>query len=94
MVTTQGGTSWPTGCGKRGVLHSGRACDGHGYKILLQLYLCEGAGEGDVREKAKHEKDSLEQRRSFMALIYSVDGITCKDARTYEKRIANLLAGK
>ena len=45
-------------------------------------------------KRAKYEKACLEQRRSFMALVYSVDGMTGKGARAYEKRIASLLADK
>ena len=32
-------------------MHSGRACDGHGCKILPRLNLCKDAGEGGAREK-------------------------------------------
>ena len=40
-----------------------------------------------AREKmAKYEKACLEQRRSFMALVYSVDEMADKGARAYEKR--------
>ena len=45
-------------------------------------------------KKAKYEKVCLEQRRSFMALVYSVDGMAGKGARAYEKRITSLLADK
>ena len=44
------------------------------------------------KKRAKYEKACLEQRRSFMALVYSVDGMAGKGARAYEKRIASLLA--
>ena len=51
--------------------------------------------EKAAREKrAKYEKACLKQRRSFMALVYSVDGMAGKGARAYEKRIASLLADK
>ena len=51
--------------------------------------------EKAAREKrAKYEKACLEQRRSFMALVYSVDGMAGKGARAYKKRIASLLADK
>ena len=51
--------------------------------------------EKAAREKrAKYEKACFEQRRSFMALVYSVDGMAGKGARAYEKRIASLLADK
>ena len=45
-------------------------------------------------KKAKYEKACLEQRRSFMALVYSVDKMAGKNARAYKKRIVNLLADK
>ena len=45
-------------------------------------------------KKAKYEEACLKQRRSFMALVYSVDGKAGKDARAYEKQVANLLAEK
>ena len=47
-----------------------------------------------LEKKAKYEKACLEQRRSFMVLVYSVDGMTGQDARAYENRIVNLLAEK
>merc|ERR1711966_352609 len=48
-----------------------------------------------AREKwSKYEKACLEQWRSFMALVYSVDGIAGKSARAYKKQIAILLADK
>ena len=51
--------------------------------------------EKAAREKrAKYEKACLKQRRSFMALVYSVDGMAGKGDRAYEKRIASLLADK
>ena len=51
--------------------------------------------EKAAREKrAKYKKVCLEQRCSFMALVYSVDGMTGKGARAYKKRIASLLADK
>ena len=36
----------------------------------------------------------LERRRSFGALVYSVDGMPCKEAKAFERRIASLLASK
>ena len=34
----------------------------------------------------------LERRRIFVPLVYLVDGMTCKEARAFEKRVASLLA--
>ena len=45
-------------------------------------------------KKGKYEAACREQRRSFMALVYSVDGMAGKDARAFEKRIAHLLSQK
>jgi len=53
-----------------------------------------------VLEKAAREKKDkyldacLERRRSFVPLVYSVDGMACKEARAFEKRVASLLASK
>ena len=43
----------PRAVEKRGILHPGRACDGHGCKILPRLNLCEGAGKGGAREEGQ-----------------------------------------
>ena len=45
-------------------------------------------------KKAKYNDACLEMRRSFMPLVYSVDGLACKEARAFEKRVASLLATK
>ena len=47
--------------------------------------------------KEKKDKDldaCLERRRSFAPLVYSVDGMACKEAKAFEKRVASLLASK
>ena len=36
----------------------------------------------------------MDRRRSFTPLVYSVDGMACKEARSFEKRIVSLLADK
>ena len=36
----------------------------------------------------------LARRRGFMPLVYSVDGMACKEAKAYEKRIVSLIAKK
>ena len=59
-----------------------------------------GSSLRKVLEKAaKAKKDKyldacLERRRSFVPLVYSVDGMACKEARAFEKRVASLLASK
>ena len=45
-------------------------------------------------KKTKYNEACLERRRSFMPLVYSVDGLACKEARAFEKRVASLLATK
>jgi len=45
-------------------------------------------------KKAKYNEACLERRRSFMPLVYSVDGLACKEARAFEKRVASLLSSK
>ena len=50
-----------------------------------------GSTSAKVLEKVTHKKRStyekacLEQRRSFMVLVYSVDGMAGKGARAYKK---------
>ena len=46
------------------------------------------------RKKSKYLQPCLDRRQSFAPLIYSVDGVACKGARAFEKRIASLLAEK
>jgi hypothetical protein len=45
-------------------------------------------------KKDKYAQACLERRRSFTPLVYSVDGMACKEARAFEKRVASLLASK
>jgi hypothetical protein len=45
-------------------------------------------------KKEKYEAACLERRRDFTPLVYSVDGMASKDARTAERRVAWLLAQK
>ena len=45
-------------------------------------------------KKDKYLQPCIERRRSFIPLVYSVDGMACKEARAWEKRIASLLANK
>ena len=46
------------------------------------------------RKKAKYLQSCLDRRRSFAPLVYSVDGMACKEARAIKKRIASLLADR
>ena len=51
--------------------------------------------EGHVKKKKdKYLQACLDRRRTFTPLLYSVDGMACKEARSFEKRIASLLADK
>ena len=45
-------------------------------------------------KRDKYAKACLERRRSFTALVYSVDGLACKEAKAFERRVASLLASK
>ena len=50
-----------------------------------------------VAEKIKKDKylaPCLDRRRGFMPLVYSVDGMAGKEAKSFEWRIASLLAVK
>ena len=52
-----------------------------------------------LEKAAKAKKDKylppcLSRRRSFMHLVYSVDRMACKEEKSFERRIASLLAGK
>ena len=52
-----------------------------------------------LERAAKEKKDKylapcLERRRSFVPLIYSVDGMACKEAKAFERRVASLMASK
>ena len=46
------------------------------------------------RKKDKYLQACLDRRRSFTPLVYSVDGMACKEARVFEKRIASFLSDK
>ena len=45
-------------------------------------------------KKDKYEQVCIERRRTFCPLVYSVDGMACKTARAFEKRVASKLATK
>jgi len=45
-------------------------------------------------KKAKYLDACIQRRRSFTPLVYSVDGMACKEALAFEKRVASLLASK
>ncbi len=49
---------------------------------------------GAKLKKDKYAKACLERRRSFTPLVYSVDGLACKEAQAFERRVASLLAAK
>ena len=51
--------------------------------------------EGHVKKKKdKYLQACLDRRRTLTPLVYSVDGMGCKETRSFEKRIASLLADK
>jgi hypothetical protein len=45
-------------------------------------------------KKDKYLQNCLEMRKDFTPMVYSVDGIAVREARTAEKRLATHLAGK
>ena len=45
-------------------------------------------------KKDKYLQPCLDRRRSFVPLVYSVDGMACREAHAYEKRVASLLVTK
>ena len=45
-------------------------------------------------KKSKYLEACLERRRSFIPLVYSVDGMVCKEVRAFEKRVTSLIATK
>ena len=46
------------------------------------------------KKKDKYLDACLERRGTFAPLTYSVDGMACKEAKAFEKRVASLLATK
>ena len=59
------------------------------------------ASDKVLEKAAKRKKDKyldayacLEHSRSFVPLIYSVDGMACKEAHAWEKRVTSLMASK
>jgi hypothetical protein len=79
----------------------------HGSTCILDIRITDtdsksyaSSSSAKVLEKAAKEKKDkyleacLERRRSFTPLVYSVDGMACKEACAFEKRIASLLATK
>jgi hypothetical protein len=59
-----------------------------------------GSSSAKVLEKAakakkdKYEAACIARRRTFTPLVYSVDGMACKEALAFEKRLASLMATK
>jgi len=47
-----------------------------------------------LKKKSKYEEACLERRRDFTPMIYSINSMADKHARTTEKRIAGILAAK
>ena len=46
------------------------------------------------RKKGKYLQACLDRRRSFTPLVYPIDGLACKEAQAFKKRIASLHADK
>ena len=65
--------------------------DAPSYQDILLVKVLERAAKA---KKAKYLQPCLDRRRSFTPLVYSVDGMACKEAKVFEKRIACLLAEK
>ena len=45
-------------------------------------------------KKDKYPAPCLARRQGFMPLVYSADGMAGKEAKSFERRIASLLAAK
>ena len=65
--------------------------DANSHKDISSAKVLERAAKA---KKAKYLQPCLERRQSFTPLVYSVDGMTCKEAKAFSKRIACLLAKK
>ena len=65
--------------------------DANSYKDISSAKVLERAAKA---KKAKYLQACLDRRRSFTPLVYSVDGMVCKEVKAFEKRIACLLAEK
>ena len=65
--------------------------DANSYKDISLAKVLERAAKA---KKEKYLQACLDRSRSFTPLVYLVDGMTCKEAKTFEKRIACLLAEK
>ena len=65
--------------------------DAPSYKDFTSAKVLERAAKA---KKAKYLQPCLDQRLSFTPLVYLVDGMACKEAMAFEKRITCLLAEK
>ncbi len=65
--------------------------DAKSYGNCESKKVLEGAAR---RKKDKYEEACLEWHQDFTPMIYSVDGMANKHARTAERQIAGLLAAK
>ena len=45
-------------------------------------------------KKNKYLEACIERRRLFTPLVYVINGMACKEAKAFEKRVASLLASK
>ena len=60
--------------------------DTNSYKDIFLAKVLERAAKA---KKAKYLQACPDRRRSFTPLVYSVDGMACKEAKAFEKRIAS-----
>lgn len=65
--------------------------DAKGYSATLSRNNIKAAARA---KKKKYLQVCLENRRSFMPLVYSLDGMAGKEAKAFEKGLAALLAEK
>ena len=68
--------------------------DAKSYASSSSKKVLERAAKKKKKKKDKYLDDCLERRRTFAPLAYSVDGMACKKAKPFEKRMASLLAKK
>ena len=65
--------------------------DSKSYQNIALLKVLERAAKV---KKDKYLTACLERRHTFMPFVYSVDGMACKEALAFEKRVVSLLASK
>ena len=63
-------------------------------KSYQKFFLTKVLEKAARQKKGKYIAACLARRQNFVPLVYSVDGMACKEAKAFEKRIAPLLATK